>query len=761
MRTCWAKFDEGKFQTLESHVEDCIHVLKTLKAAYADEIEDEKFWIMLFYAIVLHDLGKCAEGFQKYLESGYLERSKKRWNYRHEVLSTPFTRFLNLDEDSQRLVALSILTHHLYLDSEKSFRLIVIRNQAFLKNWENYLVYLNKVDELLKNADYIIEVFLPKISMWEETVFGRTLRMFELPSDWRDAIKEYDFEELYRWYKDRVVEYKKILILLKGLLNACDHLASAGERSVRLLPSIRGILERFIPPEKLRKLQFEAGRTCSSLIVRAPTGYGKTELSILWAHTNSRIVNGEITNRIFYILPYIVSINAMYERFMGYLQKPELVGILHSSSHYYLYSSQLEYSRLSNLYRKIFTPIKITTPFQIMKPFFGVGHFEMNLSELLNSILIFDEIHVYEPNILGIILALLETLKELKGSEPKVLVMSATFPDFIKELFEETLNFRRLEVSEEEADRFTRHRIRIVESDIRTAIQEYANKFTKEGSLPALICCNSVETAIEVYKKLSRELGRKCLLIHGRFTYGDRERLEEELKTNLDNYEFVVSTQVVEVSLDISFKTILTEPAPIDALIQRFGRVNRLGWMQQKISNVYILTKGSDVDKYIYSQYEVVENTMKILSELDNELLRESLLPRLVEEAYSSIRSKVVRDVEKYRDIARDLFRELRPMRKGLNEKEFYRLFDSIEVVPYAYKEEVKKLIENEKSIEIYRYLVPLDKRKFCSLKAKFDNLYKEYKNLYEEYESSYIKRLYVARLKYSRELGLLEEPYE
>ncbi|RZL00702.1 MAG: hypothetical protein EOO62_23805 [Hymenobacter sp.] len=38
---------------------------------------------------------------------------------------------------------------------------------------------------------------------------------------------------------------------------------------------------------------------------------------------------------------------------------------------------------------------------------------------------------------------------------------------------------------------------------------------------------------------------------------------------------FVVSTQVVEVSLDISFDRMITEAAPFDALVQRFGRVNR------------------------------------------------------------------------------------------------------------------------------------------------------------------------------------------
>ncbi|WP_456419278.1 hypothetical protein [Methanocaldococcus infernus] len=54
--------------------------------------------------------------------------------------------------------------------------------------------------------------------------------------------------------------------------------------------------------------------------------------------------------------------------------------------------------------------MKVLTSFQIMKAFFGVGFYEMELSELAKSLLIFDEIHVYEPNIIGIILGMLDIL---------------------------------------------------------------------------------------------------------------------------------------------------------------------------------------------------------------------------------------------------------------------------------------------------------------------------------------------------------------
>ncbi|MEM2190828.1 MAG: CRISPR-associated helicase Cas3' [Archaeoglobaceae archaeon] len=729
MKTCLAKFRPNQF--LECHINECVNVLKSLRVAFSDAVKNNDFWILLFYAVLLHDLGKCAMGFQK---AGI---GNKIWDFRHEVLSVPFTEFLNLNLEQKKLVAISILTHHKYLNEDD--RLIIPKNVKFA--WENYLA---KVEELLENSDYIEEVFLPKIPYWEIIAFGKVLGKFNLPSNWKEAIKEYEFEKLINFYEERFAEYKRELILLKGLLNACDHLASAGESSIRFLPSFRTILEQFIPNKNLRTLQIEAGKTNGNLMVRAPTGYGKTELSLLWADFNSKKVNDEIVSRIFYILPYKASINAMYERFLSYLKEPELVGILHSTTKHYLYSSNLEYRRLSSLYQKIFTPIKVSTPFQIMKAFFGVGHFEMTLSELMGSVLIFDEIHVYEPNVLGIILAMLEVLKD---SDTRVLIMSATFPDFIKELFEETLEFKKLEVSKEEADRFTRHRIRIVDGTIYDKIQEYASKFTDEYLIPALICCNSVETAINIYRIL-KESGRKCLLVHGRFTYGDRERIERNLKNNLNNYEFVVATQVVEVSLDISFKTILTEPAPLDALIQRFGRVNRQGWVQGKISDVNVLTKGSDVDEKIYSPYKIVEETIKILEEFDSEPLRESVIPELVTQAYSPVAKEILSKVREYKNIAKSLFEELKPLERGETEERFYEMFDSLEVIPMTFVDEVLKLIKFGKAIEIYNYLVPIQRSKFFGLKSKLGEVF--------SYDSD--NKLLFTNLKYSPELGLLEE---
>jgi CRISPR-associated endonuclease/helicase Cas3 len=76
------------------------------------------------------------------------------------------------------------------------------------------------------------------------------------------------------------------------------------------------------------------------------------------------------------------------------------------------------------------------------------------------------------------------------------------------------------------------------------------------------------------------------MLIHGRFTYADRIRLERRLtdKTDENNIPptILVATQIVEVSLDIDYDVMLTEVCYPDSLVQRAGRINRSGDLGNK-----------------------------------------------------------------------------------------------------------------------------------------------------------------------------------
>ena len=705
---------------------------------------DDDIWIPAFYALVLHDVGKCATGFQK---------NPKGWGYRHEILSTPFVEFLKsnkyLTDDDKILIELAIYTHHKYFDDMDGLPRII---RPYTEK-----PYLERVEELLQNSDYLEKIFFPKIKFWETMVFGKELNLFELPNDWQVRIKNFEFEKLYAWYnREEWKRYKHKLIFIKGLLNACDHLSSGGEQSILYAPNPRPLIEEKIPP--LRPLQLKALNTKGHLLLRAPTGYGKTEAALLWVSTNFKRVKRSrkeiFPNRVFYILPYKASINAMYERLLKYFRDPKVVGVLHSTSSYYLYEQQREYRKLSSLYGKIYSPIKVTTPYQIMKNFFSVGFFEMGLTEMKNSLLIFDEIHAYEANIVGLILAMLKLLAEEYDS--KVLIMSATLPKFIERLIDDLLELEKIEGDKEEIDKYTRHRVKIVDGNILNIVREIKDDggHLKSGNLylkkPVLFACNTVDRAIDVYRML-KEKGLNGLLIHGRFTHGDRIEKEAEIMKNLSIIDFVVATQVIEVSLDISFNSIITEPAPLDALIQRFGRVNRAGWKDGIIQDVYVLTEGSKNDIYVYKDKRLIERTLEVLSKYDGRPLKESQIKEMIDDVYSPVEQEKIKEIEDHKVNGLKIFEYQKPLERAMNDEFFKSLFDGMEVIPIDFREEAKKLIDMHRSIEIHRLLVPFRDSTHEALKKR----YGEDIIVYEKYKHH---RLVLAKLEYSPEYGLLKE---
>lgn len=102
---------------------------------------------------------------------------------------------------------------------------------------------------------------------------------------------------------------------------------------------------------------------------------------------------------------------------------------------------------------------------------------------------------------------------------------------------------------------------------------------------------NHVDTAL----KIANELKKRKLnveLIVGRMRTYDLEQLREKHPLLLtcagDNeIDVVVATQTLEVGIDIDFSSLVTELAPASSLVQRFGRVNRLG--KRKDSKIVVL----------------------------------------------------------------------------------------------------------------------------------------------------------------------------
>jgi CRISPR-associated endonuclease/helicase Cas3 len=100
---------------------------------------------------------------------------------------------------------------------------------------------------------------------------------------------------------------------------------------------------------------------------------------------------------------------------------------------------------------------------------------------------------------------------------------------------------------------------------------------------------NRVATARQTFEHLRKTSDQpsklKTLLLTGRIRAFDRDRLLEEWLPKIragreqdpEGTIFVVATQTVEVGANLDFDALVTEAAPLDALRQRFGRLDRLG----------------------------------------------------------------------------------------------------------------------------------------------------------------------------------------
>ena len=703
-----AKSDE----TILEHTENTLKVFKSIKKAYPNVPElcgVDDFWEHLFYSLFFHDFGKGAIGFQKMLKEG---NQNAPWKYRHEILSAGFISTLNYDKLYQDAIGLAIITHH------KDVNKLRERYNTF-PSPPGKKLYQKKLSELTPTLDELISYF-DKIPEWSEKYLGYELTNFSKPSsldDLEDVYKDDAFPYFRKWRNGEYTDlHGKYGIFLKGFVNACDHLASGSKYEI--LNGISDMKSIYNFP-KLRKVQEEAANVKGSAFLTSPTGSGKTEASLLWSDNNQ---NEDSSKRVFYLLPYTASINAMYKRLQKDFGNKDLVGLLHGKSSYFLYKEfsddSIDYNTvkgnirdIKGLTKKIYRPYKVLTPFQILKAFFGSRGFEMQLSEMTNGLFVLDEIHAYDAHTTSLILEILKILKN--NYNAKIFIMSATLPSFIKNLFKENLGIStEIRMEKNELQEFTRHEVNVVFGEIIDNFGLIREDLEKGKRV--LVVCNTVLRAQKVFEELSDEV-KDSALLHSRFMLRDREKIEK----SLDSVDLLVGTQAIEVSLDIDYDVLYTEPAPIDALIQRFGRVNRK--RRKKLAPVNVFSEGSKSDKYIYDP-EIVKKTVQSLKNvgiLDEEIIQ-NLVDKIYEEGYVGKDKKEFEIVQKHFE---SFNKQIVPFINDKNsEIQFYSLFNSYEIVPLKYKLNYLEELEKKRYFEAMGYMLSISVGQFKKLE-KEDNV--------------------------------------
>lgn len=640
-------------------------------------------------ACALHDVGKTTESFQLYI------RGERNRAYPHALASLPIILVAelqlinNFGGNSRHLLATAaVLSHHSPL---------TVNLYRGFQQKPDYL--FDPLKALLQNLWHLLESLgldgLSPAETWDklarEPPSALLERMFSFGAENRSLRGL-----LQALPPERFAPVKSVLHLSDWLVSA-----RRGVPIVIFLQDGATAIQDYIKQQghTLRKFQKDAQQNYGkSLSLRAPTGTGKTEALLLWA--------GD-TDRLIYLLPSQVTVNAMWRRLRS-IYGDKRVGLAHGRADYILRKEEEEPPLDARLFGSVFAkPVTVATLDQYLLAHLHGRHWEERRVLARNSALVFDEIHSYEPYTLGML------SKALQREPPaRIALASATLPPALLDLFPS------LEVSveaEESLWQRRRYKLELQDEPLLNALHQIITEAQQGRNV--LVVSNTVVQAQDIYRRignlLKKRKGRwsKLRLLHSRFAFRDRQRKEEQVMAPEPGV-ILVATQVVEVSLDISYDVLFTEIAPLDAIVQRMGRVNRRG--EDSPVPVRVFCQWEDRSEYLYGR-EMLEASQDLLRTLPQYPTDRDLM-----EATHHLYEKIVpsetfqREWEEGRQALDEVQRVLGCYTIDLTDEEMREKFTarrehlSIDVLPKALEQKAYQLLKDNERWRIVELLVPV-----------------------------------------------------
>jgi CRISPR-associated endonuclease/helicase Cas3 len=666
-------------ETIVEHTQNLLNNLLLLQEYYPYIPVD---FGLLKLACQYHDLGKINQLFQEKLQTGakHLENEIP-----HGLLSVTMIPVKELESDypHEKVVALvyAVALHH-----ERNLQVIA-------ENDENYKNEIKKLRDIASEFDFFsIELERPlKIKKLRENYYAVDHKLTSEVEEEAKAIP--------------------IFIMIKGLLNKLDYAAS-GHFPIEYRPdfleeSLQNMMKRWQknrPEANWNDMQkFALDNQNENLLIIGQTGLGKTEAGLLWAGDS----------KLFFTLPLKAAINAIYKRISKEIVTENIgqrVGLLHSDSLAVLldnFSNDGDEEPNNQNFKNMEAylkqtkswslPITLTTLDQTFDFVYHYTGFEMKLATFSYSKIIIDEIQMYSPDLLAY---LIKGLSEIQQYGGKFLIMTATMPDYLLQLFSKnSIKFKQNSLPFLSQKLNTRHYMKVEKKEL---FAEDIINIYKHGKL--LVVCNTIKQARKIYDGINGKLDVPVKLLHSQFIRHDRQKKEQEIFdfTDAENTDsgIWIATQVVEASLDIDFDLLITELSELNGLLQRMGRCYRKRSYCLEVPNVYVFnggrksTSGISKGDHAVVHEEIFELAKTALGEW-NGLINEQEKMDLIKNTYSI---ENMENTEYYKRIENTI--------KYLNDideddkskKEVQKLFRNINskaVIPKPVFDENKAIIEN------------------------------------------------------------------
>lgn len=392
---------------------------------------------------------------------------------------------------------------------------------------------------------------------------------------------------------------------IRGLLQLADHRASIIENDNEVPPYVP--FEYEFKHEKKYPVQqiAEANWKDDLLLLRAPTGAGKTDACLLWAKKQIENKEGRRADRLIIAMPTRFTSNALAINVTDSLSD---TGLYHSSAWFNKFHEKSKESKEARhkakmaheFARRLQTPVTVCTIDHLLMCFTlsREDHHAIAFN-LAHSCVVIDEADFYDGFTQANILVLLEALNELKVP---VMIMSASLPQAALKMYQST-GFQVREIKEDTSD-YLRPRCEIKSIRTYEMANEISDLLWECTKQPAIIYANTVAKAVEFYDWfIDNETGIKPMLYHSRFTEPDKLKKEEKLLKNLGRKAWengtakgvAILTQIGEMSVNISADLMISDICPIDRLVQRAGRLCRFS---KKVGELHVLLPQQKGDIY-------------------------------------------------------------------------------------------------------------------------------------------------------------------
>lgn len=593
----------------------------------------------------LHDLGKISPGFQRkceaWLEENGLIKTARNgcWDtamesdhgkVSHAAIQT-FLVEIGMDRKTAKFVSAILGAHHGRLNrpEDRGYRpqKAISETQSRI-DWE---------DERKANAQKIWETFSGNISISLSDSSPALWWLAGLTSvaDWIGSDERFFSPERRAMDED-------ILSLVRNALDSIGFVPPLIKENLTF-ESLFGF-----PPNDMQEKTLATVTAPGVYVIEAPMGMGKTEAALGAAY---QLMAAGRANGIYFALPTQATSNRMHIRMNEFVKRiaglPTGSRLIHGNS--WLMDQTLALSPVTtdrnsasedartgrdwfcSAKRALIAPFGVGTIDQALLGIVAAKHFFVRHFALAGKVVILDEVHSYDLYTGTLIDKLITTLEGLGCT---VIVLSATLtgkrrgqivPCSIDASDDAELPYplitgrnEGLSVEPTSAKPPESRTLKVDFISVEKAAEEAIKLARKGGAV--LWICNTVDAAQKQYRRFMKltENEFPVGLLHSRFPFWRREEIEAEWMERFSKEgktrcgSILVSTQIVEQSVDLDADLLITELAPTDMLLQRLGRLWRHEREHRPVdkAQLFILEEEKNLDELRTAEPASIKKTL-------------------------------------------------------------------------------------------------------------------------------------------------------